>query len=87
MDAMQTVVDELRKIHGMPERDAASIAMTVSGVVDIKIKPNNRGTMHATSKCPFREPTFRMRADEPCPVCGVTSDVSSAEIRETCVDP
>lgn len=84
MDAMQTVVVELQKVHGLSERDAASLAITVTSVVSIKLK---RKAAPTDSKCPFRNPSFRAMAEDPCPVCGVTSNVSSAEIRATCVDP
>ena len=79
------VVDELRIVHGLSERDAASLVMTVMGVATLTLKPAVK--KKSGLKCPFRQPDFRMAASAPCPVCGVTSSESSAAIRAACVDP
>lgn len=81
MDVMQAVVTELQKVHRLSERDAASIAMTVSGVVDMTLKAF---TAPGASRCPFRDPLFRMKVDEPCPVCGMLGDMNAKNV---CVDP
>lgn len=73
MDAMQIVVAELQKVHRLSERDAASIALTVQGVVDMVPKPAGQ----RVSRCPFDLPDHNISPDEPCPVCGMGSGINA----------
>jgi hypothetical protein len=79
-EAMRAVVSELQSVHLLSERDAASIAITVSSVVEMR--PKNAAGSDKGSKCPFRVRSFSLPLNEPCPVCGMLD----TDAVDRCVD-